>query len=206
MRASCTVLCGMPCTQATAHHMFADLAPDSYAMEWLRGKCTVAEALVQAYMADLPAVWDDIVAPLRMLDVHTIGDATRSQFAQSLAESDVTIVVAHHVQRPDMTSIGIELVDGVLAVSDLPNIAPTHAAAIVDLLGVCRSESFIPLIKHRCGATRVIARKSRVDPIAQLRLILRTIQLWRGSTNMDYVDAVIQTRMAMLAALGVHEA
>ena len=203
MTSSCAVLCGMPCSNVTAEKMFRAMTDHSYALEWITGNVDVpTERLVDAYMGDLPVVWHEAAAQLSSLDVRTVADATSRDLADAFSECDVTILVAHHVQADDLASIGIELTDGVLKVADIPAISPTSSKAVVDLLGVCRSVPFIPLVKARCSSARVIARETRMDPVAQLQLIPRVIRAWRADGG-DYVQTIINLRFEMLRALGV---
>lgn len=203
MTPSCVVLCGMPCSIATAKQMFRAMTEHSYAIEWIAGNVDVpAEQLVGAYMRDLPTVWHEVVAQLSSLDVRTVADATSHDLADAFSQCDVTILVAHHVQADDLSSIGIELADGVLDVADIPAISPTNRKAVVDLLGVCRSTPFIPLVKARCSSARVIARETQMDPVAQLRLIPHILRAWRADGG-DYVQTLTNLRFEMLKALGV---
>lgn len=201
MTKSCAVLCGMPCSLTMAKRMFGALAEHSFAIEWITGNGNVPmERRVDAYMRDLPAVWHEMVDQLEGLGVRAVPDATRHDLADAFSQCDVTILVAHHVQRNDLASIGIELADGVLEIAEIAAISPTSSSAVVDLLGVCRSESFIPLVKARCGTTRVIARKTRIDPVAQLRLIPHALRAWRAA-DADYVQTIANLRVAMLNVL-----
>jgi hypothetical protein len=203
MTTSCAVLCGMPCSIATAEQMFRAVSEHSYAIEWITGNVNVpVEQLVDAYMRDLPVVWHDVVAQLSSLDVRTVADATSDDLAGAFSQCDVTILVAHHVQADDLASIGIELADGVLEIAEIPAISPMSRKAVVDLLGVCRSVPFIPLVKARCSSARVIARETRMDPVAQLRLIPQVLRAWRANGG-DYVQTITNLRFEMLRALGV---
>lgn len=201
MKKSCAVLCGMPCSLPMAERMFGALTKHSFAIEWVAGNiCVSADRRVEAYMRDLPAAWHEMVNQLTGLGVRVVPDATRCDLADAFSQCDVTILVAHHVQTDDLVSIGIELSDGVLAGAEIAAISPTSSSAVVDLLGVCRSESFIPLVKARSGSARVIARKIRIDPIAQLRLIPQTLRAWRA-TDEDYVQTIANLHVAMLNEL-----
>lgn len=203
MTTSCAVLCGMPCSIATAEQMFRTMTEHSYACEWITGNINVpAEQLVDAYMRDLPAVWNETVTQLSHLDVRTVADATSHDLANAFTQCDVTILVAHHVQASDLTSIGIELTDRVLQIDEIPVISPTSHKAVVDLLGVCRSVPFIPAVKARCSSVRVIARETRMDPVGQLRLIPQILRAWRAAGG-DYVQTISNLRFEMLRALGV---
>lgn len=203
MSTSCAVLCGMPCSIATAKQMFCAMTENSYAIEWITGNVDVpAGRLVDTYMRDLPAVWNEVEAQLSSLDVRTVADANSHDLADAFCQCDVTILVAHHVQAEDLASIGIELADGVLEVASIPAISPTSNKAVVDLLGVCRSVPFIPLVKARCSSARVIARETRMDPVAQLRLIPQVLRAWRADGG-DYVQTITNLRFEMLRALGV---
>lgn len=203
MTASCAVLCGMPCSRPTAEQTFRELAEHSYAIEWITGNVDVSAAKrVDAYMRDLPLVWQEVQDQLSRLEVRAVPNATRQDVADAFSECEVTILVAHHVQAHDLASIGIELSDGVLEVAQIPAISPTSCKAVVDLLGVCRSLPLIPLVKARCGAARVIARETGVDPVAQLRLIPQVLTAWRARGG-DYVETLVNLRLEMLKALGV---
>lgn len=203
MTSSCAVLCGMPCSKPTAELIFRELAEHSYSLEWIRGNVDVSAAKrVDAYMRDLPPVWQEVQEQLLALDVWAVPDATRQDVAAAFSKFDVTILIAHHVQANDLASIGIELSDGVLEVEEIPSISPTSCKAVVDLLGVCRSLPFIPLVKARCGAARVLARETRIDPVAQLRLIPQVLAAWRARGG-DYVENLVNLRLEMLRALVV---
>jgi hypothetical protein len=156
-----------------------------------------ADQLVDAYMLDIPASWLEMERQLEGLNIRTVPDAGRPDLADALGDSDVTILVAHHVQDDQMASIGIELVDGVLAVSDIPGMSPTSASAIVDLLGVCRSVSLIPLLKARCGSARVVARETRDEPINRMDMIPKVLRTWRRSGD-DYAEVIFRLHMAFL--------
>lgn len=198
----CTVLCGIPCTARSVRGMFLGRTPESFASEWVAGNPGIPEdRLEEIYLSDLPQAWSKAAQSLEAMNVRTVADAKSQHVAQSLAESEVTIIVAHHVIGDDMSSIGLELCDGILLTTSINKIAPINQGAIVDLC-VCRSANFIPLMKSRCSAVRVIARQLRVDPVAFLRLLPDTVHVWRHSSN-DYIDAVVNTRLAMLNQLGV---
>jgi hypothetical protein len=181
--------------------MFRDPAEHSYAIEWITGHQDItADQLVDAYMLDIPASWLAMERQLEGLNIKTVPDAGRQDLADALGDSDVTILVAHHVQDDQMASIGIELVDGVLAVSNIRGMSPTSASAVVDLLGVCRSVSLIPLLKARCGSTRVIARETRDEPINRMDMIPKVLRTWRGSGE-DYAQVIFRLHMAFLDKL-----
>ena len=194
-----TVLCGMPCSEGAARRMLSDPTPGSYGAEWIRARPTVSEAdRVAAYMAELPVAWGRVTSLLASLTVQSVPDATQDDVARALADDDVIIVVAHHVQNNDLTSVGIELSDGVLDLNRLASIAPRRSTAVVDVLGVCRSAPLIPVLKNNCGSVRVLAReKTQVDPIARLLLLPDTVRMWR-ETEPDYAACVVRIHMAMI--------
>jgi hypothetical protein len=195
-----TVLCGMPCSEGTARQMLCNPSPGSYGAEWIRARPTVPEAdRVATYMTELPVAWARVTSLLDPLDVGAVPDATREDLAKALAEDDVVIVVAHHVQNNDLTSVGIEFSDGVIDLDRLAVIAPRRSTAVVDVLGVCRSAPLIPVLKNNCGSVRVLAReKTQVDPVARLTMLPDTVRMWR-ETEPDYATCVVRIHMAMLS-------